>query len=248
MLLKDCVAIITGAGKGLGKSIAEEFYKEGALLALFDIQYDLVDNLAKKLDSSGERVMAINADVTDEMIIKDSMLKVFSKFGKIDILVNNAGISLHKPIKEMSVEDFNKVININLNGTFICSKSVISYMEKQKRGKIINIASLAGRTGRPGVGVNYAASKAGVIGLTQTLARELGPSGIYVNSICPGPILTEQTRQYPAEVFASWNAGRAIQKDGLPEDIAQLAVFLSSDKSDWITGIALDINGGILIR
>jgi len=248
MQLKNYVAIITGAGKGIGESIAEEFYKEGALLALFDIQYDLIDNLAKKLDSSGERVLAIKADVTDEIIIKNAMEQVFDKFGKIDILVNNAGISLHKPIKEMSVEDFNKVININLNGTFICSKSVIPYMEKQKRGKIVNIASLAGRTGRPGVGVNYAASKAGVIGLTQTLARELGPSGIYVNSICPGPILTEQTRQYPAEVFASWNAGRAIQKDGLPEDIAQLAVFLSSDKSDWITGIALDINGGILIR
>jgi len=248
MLLKDRVAIVTGAGKGLGQGIAEEFFKEGALLALFDIQYGLIDDLAKTLDSSGERVLAIKADVTDEMMIKDSMAKVFNKFGKIDILVNNAGISLHKPIKEMSVEDFNKVININLNGTFICSKSVIPYMEKQKRGKIVNIASLAGRTGRPRVGVNYAASKAGVIGLTQTLARELGPSGIYVNSICPGPILTEQTRQYPAEVFASWNAGRAIQKDGLPEDIAQLAVFLSSDKSDWITGIALDINGGILIR
>jgi NAD(P)-dependent dehydrogenase (short-subunit alcohol dehydrogenase family) len=181
-------------------------------------------------------------------MVQDAMEKVYHKFGKIDILVNNAGISLHKKIKEMSVEDFNKVININLNGTFICSKSVIPYMEKQKRGKIVNIASLAGRTGRPGVGVNYAASKAGVIGLTQTLARELGPSGIYVNAICPGPILTEQTKQYPAEVFASWNAGRAIQKDGLPEDIAQLAVFLSSVKSDWITGIALDINGGILIR
>jgi NAD(P)-dependent dehydrogenase (short-subunit alcohol dehydrogenase family) len=248
MLLKDCVAIVTGAGKGLGQGIAEEFFKEGALLALFDIQYGLIDDLAKTLDSSGERVLAIKADVTDEIMIKNAMEQVFDKFGKIDILVNNAGISLHKPIKEMSLEDFNKVININLNGTFICSKSVISYMEKQKRGKIVNIASLAGRTGRPGVGVNYAASKAGVIGLTQTLARELGPSGIYVNSICPGPILTEQTRQYPAEVFASWNAGRAIQKDGLPEDIAQLAVFLSSDKSDWITGIALDINGGILIR
>ncbi|HER24780.1 MAG TPA: 3-oxoacyl-ACP reductase FabG [Candidatus Atribacteria bacterium] len=248
MLLKDCVAIITGAGKGLGQSIAEEFFKEGALLALFDIQYDLVENLAKKLDSSGKKIIAIKADVTDEIMIKNAMEQVFDKFGKIDILINNAGISLHKTIKEMSVEDFNKVININLNGTFICSKTVIPYMEKQKRGKIVNIASLAGRTGRPGVGVNYAASKAGVIGLTQTLARELGPSGIYVNSICPGPILTEQTRQYPAEVFASWNAGRAIQKDGLPEDIAQLAVFLSSDKSDWITGIALDINGGILIR
>ena len=248
MQLKNYVAIITGAGKGIGESIAEEFYKEGALLALFDIQYDLIDNLAKKLDSSGERVLAIKADVTDEIIIKNAMEQVFDKFGKIDILVNNAGISLHKPIKEMSMEDFNKVININLNGTFICSKSVIPYMEKQKRGKIVNIASLAGRTGRPGVGVNYAASKAGVIGLTQTLARELGPSGIYVNSICPGPILTEQTRQYPAEVFASWNAGRAIIKDGLPQDVAEAAVFLASDKSDWITGIALDINGGILIR
>lgn len=248
MLLKDCVAIITGAGKGLGKSIAEEFYKEGALLALFDIQYDLVENLEKKLDSSGERIIAIKADVTDEMMIKDSMSKVFNKFGKIDILVNNAGISLHKPTREMSVEDFNKVININLNGPFICSKSVISYMEKQKRGKIVNIASLGGRTGRPGVGVNYAASKAGVIGLTQTLARELGPSGIYVNSICPGPILTEQTKQYPADVFASWNVGRAVKKDGLPQDVADAAVFLSSNKSDWITGVTLDVNGGILMK
>ena len=248
MLLKDCVAIVTGAGKGLGKSIAEEFYKEGALLTLFDIQYDLVENLAKKLDSSGERIMAIKVDVTDEMMIKDSMSKVFNKFGKIDILVNNAGISLHKPTKEMSVEDFNKVININLNGPFICSKSVISYMEKQKRGKIVNIASIGGRTGRPGVGVNYAASKAGVIGLTQTLARELGPSGIYVNSICPGPILTEQTKQYSADVFASWNVGRAVKKDGLPQDVADAAVFLSSNKSDWITGATLDVNGGILMK
>lgn len=248
MELKDCVAIITGAGKGLGKAIAKKFYQEEALLALFDIQYDLIKNLAQELDSSGERVLPVEADVTDENRINQAMEEVYKKFGRIDILVNNAGISLHKPIKEMSIDDFNRVININLNGTFICSKSVIPYMEKQKRGKIVNIASLAGRTGRPGVGVNYAASKAGVIGLTQTLAREVGARGIYVNAICPGPILTEQTRQYPPEVFASWNVGRAILKDGLPEDVADAVVFLSSNKSDWITGISLDVNGGILIR
>jgi 3-oxoacyl-[acyl-carrier protein] reductase len=248
MQLKDRVAIVTGAGKGIGKAIAEELFKEGALLALFDIQYDLIDEFAKQLDSSGNNIIAIKADVTNEKEIKDAMEQVFNRYKKIDILINNAGISLHKPTKEMLVEDFEKVIDVNLKGTFICCKSVITYMEKQKKGKIVNIASLGGRTGRPGVGVNYAASKSGIIGLTQTLAREVGPSGIYVNSICPGPILTEQTKQYSEDVFASWNVGRAIQKDGLPEDVAQAAVFLSSDKSDWITGISLDVNGGILIR
>jgi NAD(P)-dependent dehydrogenase (short-subunit alcohol dehydrogenase family) len=248
MQLKDRVAVVTGAGKGIGKAIAEELFKEGALLALFDIQYDLIVKLAKQLDSSGNKIIAIKADVTNEKEIKDAMEQVFKRYKKIDILINNAGISLHKPTKEMLVEDFNKVIDVNLKGTFICCKSVLTYMEKQKKGKIVNIASLGGRTGRPGVGVNYAASKAGIIGLTQTLAREVGPSGIYVNSICPGPILTEQTKQYSEEIFASWNVGRAIQKNGLPEDVAQSAVFLSSDKSDWITGISLDVNGGILIR
>ena len=248
MQLKGSVAIITGAGKGLGKSIAEEFYKEGALLALFDVQYDLIKDVSKKLDPSERKIIAIKADVTNETMIKDATLKVINKFGKIDILVNNAGISLHKSIKEMSVEDFNQVINTNLNGTFICSKSVIPYMEDRNKGKIVNIASLGGRTGRPGVGVNYAASKAGIIGLTQTLARELGPIGIYANSICPGPILTEQTKQYSKEIFASWNVGRAIIKDGLPKDVAEAAVFLASDRSDWITGITLDVNGGILMK
>jgi 3-oxoacyl-[acyl-carrier protein] reductase len=110
------------------------------------------------------------------------------------------------------------------------------------------MSSLAGRTGRPGVAVNYAAAKAAIIGLTQTLARELGPSRIYVNAIAPGPILTEQTKQYVPEPFTSWNVGRAILKDGLPEDVADAALFLASSRSDWVTGITLDVNGGILIR
>ena len=127
-------------------------------------------------------------------------------------------------------------------------KAVIPFMKKLGRGKIVNMSSLAGRTGRPGVGVNYAAAKAGIIGLTQTLANEAGPAGVYVNAIAPGPILTKLTRQVGPEVFAKWNVGRAVSKDGMPEDVAEAALFLASAKSDWITGVTLDINGGILIR
>jgi 3-oxoacyl-[acyl-carrier protein] reductase len=187
-------------------------------------------------------------DITNETEVANAISEVINKFKRINILVNNAGISRHKPIEEMTIDIWREVIDTNLTGVFLCSKAVTPIMKKQKRGKMVNIASLGGRTGRPGVGVNYAASKAGVIAITQTLARELGPSGIYVNAIAPGPILTEQTRQYPPEVFATWNAGRAIPKDGLPEDVADVAIFLASSRSDWVTGITLDVNGGILIR
>lgn len=248
MELQGLSAIITGAGKGIGKTIAEKFYKEGARIALWDIDFSLVEALASSLDPQGERIMAIKADVTSEEDVENAADKVLKKFERIDILVNNAGISRHKPIEEMTLEIFEFVIKVNLTGTFLCSKAVVPAMKRQGRGKIINIASLGGRTGRPGVGVNYGASKAGVIGLTQTLARELGPFGIYVNAIAPGPILTEQTKQYPPEVFATWNVGRAIPKDGLPEDVAEAAIFLASRRSDWITGVTLDVNGGILIR
>jgi 3-oxoacyl-[acyl-carrier protein] reductase len=139
-------------------------------------------------------------------------------------------------------------MKINVTGLFLCCKSVVSIMKRQGRGKIVNISSLGGRTGRPGVGVNYAASKGAVISITQTLAREVGPAGIYVNAIAPGSILTEQTGQYPAEVFAKWVAGRAIPKEGVPEDVGNAVVFLASKRSDWITGVTLDLNGGILIR
>ena len=151
-------------------------------------------------------------------------------------------------MQEMNLEMFESVMRVNVTGTFICCRAVTPIMKQQKKGKIVNINWLAARTGRPGVAVNYAASKAAVIGLTQTLARELGPSGIYVNAIAPGPILTEQTRQYVPEPFGSWNVCRAIMKDGLPEDVADAAVYLASSRSDWVTGATLDVNGRILIR
>ena len=248
MELRDLVAVVTGGAKGIGKTIAERFLAEGARVALWDIDLALAKNTATSLDPSGERARAFRADVTKEEEVEGAVKEVIGQFGRIDILVNNAGISRHKPIEEMTLEIFETVLKVNLTGTFLCCRAVTPVMKKQGRGKIVNIASLGGRTGRPGVGVNYAASKAGVIGFTQTLARELGPSGIYVNAIAPGPILTEQTRQYPPEVFATWNVGRAVQKDGLPEDVAEAAIFLASRRSDWITGVTLDVNGGILIR
>jgi 3-oxoacyl-[acyl-carrier protein] reductase len=245
--LKGLVAIITGSGKGLGKAIAERFSQESAWVSLWDVDLRLVEKMKEALDPSGKRAMAVQADITNEREVEKAVSETLKKFKRIDVLVNNAGISRHKPIEEMSLNIWDAVIQTNLTGVFLCSKAVIPIMKRQGRGKIINISSLGGRTGRPGVGVNYAASKAGVIGLTQTLARELGPAGIYVNAIAPGPILTEQSGQYPPEVFATWNVGRAIQKDGLPEDVADAAIFLASRRSDWVTGVTLDLNGGIFI-
>jgi len=248
MELEGQVAIVTGPAKGLGKAIAERCFAEGAKVALWDIEFNGASEVASKLDPTGTRAKAYSVDITDEEAVEEAIKKTVSDFKHVDLLVNNAGISLHKPIDEMTLEVFERVMRVNVTGTFLCCRAVTPIMKKQKRGKIVNIASLAARTGRPGVGVNYAASKGAVVSITQTLARELGPHGIYVNCICPGPILTEQTRQYPPEVFASWNVGRAIIKDGLPEDVADAVVFLASDKSAWITGVTLDVNGGILMR
>ncbi|MFH2113920.1 MAG: SDR family oxidoreductase, partial [Spirochaetota bacterium] len=198
-------------------------------------------------DPGGKRIIALKVNVTKEAEVKDAVARTVAAFGRVDVLVNNAGISRHATLAEMTLELFEQVINVNLTGPFLCCKAVAPVMKKQKFGKIVNIASLGARTGRPGVGVNYAASKAGLLGITKVLAKELGPDNIYVNAICPGPILTDQTRQYPAEVFATWNAGRAVPKDGLPEDVADAVIFLASNRSDWITGVSLDVNGGIFI-
>ena len=244
--MKDKVCLITGAARGLGEAIARRFLDAGARLMLCDINE--AEKLAGSLDSSGRRVLAQRVDVTAEREVQTAVDKAVEHFGRIDVLVNCAGIIKHGPIEQMSLEAFESVLRVNLTGIFLFCRAVVPVMKKQGKGKIVNMASIGGRTGRPGVGVNYAASKAGVIGLTQTLAREAGPAGIYVNAIAPGPILTELTRQVGPEVFAKWNAGRAVNKDGLPQDVAAAALFLASDQSDWITGVTLDINGGILIR
>ena len=248
MELEGLVAVITGAGRGIGKSIAEKFFKEGAKLALWDVELGGVEGVATSLDPSKQKTMAAQVDITREEEVTKAFDQVVKRFNRVDIMVNNAGIAIHKPIEQMTVDMFESVMKVNVTGMFICCRGVVPIMKKQGRGKIVNIASLGGRTGRPGVGVNYAASKAAVIGLTQTLAKELGPSGIYANAIAPGPVLTGIAIQSPPEVRAVWNAGRVIDRDGLPEDVGDAAIFLASKRSDWVTGITLDVNGGILIR
>jgi 3-oxoacyl-[acyl-carrier protein] reductase len=247
MEMEGLAAIVTGSGKGLGKAIAEAFFREGARVALWDVDLASAKQVRDRLDPSGKQAIAMQVNVTIEAEVDRAVSETVERFGRLDVLVNNAGISRHRPIEEMTVDMFESVMKVNVTGTFICCRAAIPVMKQQKKGKIVNISSLGGRTGRPGVAVNYAASKAAVIGLTQTLARELGPSGIRVNAIAPGPILTEQTKQYVPEPFASWNVGRAILKDGLPEDVAGAAVYLASSRSDWVTGVTLDVNGGILI-
>jgi len=247
-LLKDKVSLITGAARGLGLEIAEVFYREDSKIVLFDIDAKGLEESAKKLDPTGERVFACHADLTDEDQVKWAIQQITARFGCIDVLVNNAGILRSNAIEDMSVADFEIVLKVNVTGTFIMCKTVVPIMKKQGSGKIVNMASLAGRTGRLGAGVNYAASKAGVIGLTRTLAREVGPDGIYVNAIAPGPIMTDMNKNYSQEVLDKLKFGKAIGKDGMPEDVASAALFLASSMSDWITGAVLDVNGGILMR
>ena len=241
------VALITGSARGIGAATAEAFYHSKAKVALLDLNGEACQERATAIDPSGSNAAAYQADVTDEEQVKNAVDQILAVFGRIDILVNNAGILHHVPIEEKTVDDFERVLKANLTGAFIMCKAIVPIMKKQGGGKIVNISTLGARTGRPGVAADYAGSKAGLIGITRSLAKELGPSGIYVNAIAPGPILTELTKQVPKELFATWNVGRVINKDGLPEDVANAVLFLSSQMSDWITGITLDVNGGLFI-
>jgi NAD(P)-dependent dehydrogenase (short-subunit alcohol dehydrogenase family) len=243
----DKVAVITGGSRGIGSVIGEMFYRSGAKVALIDLNGEECARRALMIDPGGNNVAAFQGDVTDEMQINEIVGKIHERFKRIDILVNNAGILNHVSFEKKTVADFERIVKVNLIGAFTVCKAVVPIMKNQGKGKIINMSSLAGRTGRPGVASDYAAAKAGIVGMTQTLAKELGPAGIYVNAIAPGPIMTELTKQVSKEVFATWNVGRAISKDGLPEDIAYAAMFLASEMADWITGVTLDVNGGIFI-
>lgn len=244
MELDGKVALITGAAQGIGKAIALMLAKNGADIVVSDINLEKAQETSREIEAMGRRSMAIKVDVSKSEEVEQMVEKIINEFGKIDILVNNAGITRDKLILRMTEEDWDAVLNVNLKGTFNCTKAVIRHMSKQKSGKIVNIASVSGEMGNPGQ-ANYSASKAGVIGFTKTIAREFAQRGINVNAIAPGYIETPMTDVLPEKVKEELKKMIPLERLGKPEDVAQAVLFLVSEASSYITGQVLNVNGGL---
>jgi 3-oxoacyl-[acyl-carrier protein] reductase len=238
------VALVTGAAQGIGKVVALLFAQNGADLVISDINLEKAEETAKEIESIGRKAMAIKVDVANFDDVNQMTQAVIERFGHIDILINNAGITRDKLILRMTEEDWDAVLNINLKGTFNCTKVVVRHMAKQRSGKIVNIASVVGEMGNAGQ-ANYAASKAGVIGFTKTIAREFAQRGINVNAIAPGYIQTPMTDALPEKVKEELKRLIPMERLGQPEDVAQAVLFFVSEASSYITGQVLNVNGGI---
>jgi 3-oxoacyl-[acyl-carrier protein] reductase len=242
--LKGRVALITGAAQGIGKSVALLLAQNGADIVVSDINFEKAEETAKEIESIGSKAIAIKVDVANLKDVERMVESILEKFGKIDILVNNAGITRDKLILRMTEEDWDAVLNVNLKGTFNCTKAVVRHMAKQRSGKIVSIASVVGEMGNAGQ-VNYSASKAGVIGLTKTIAREFAQRRINVNAIAPGYIETPMTEVLPEKVKEELKRLIPMERLGKPEDVAEAVLFLVSEESNYITGQVLNVNGGI---
>jgi len=246
MRLKDKVALVTGSARGIGKDIALAFAREGADVIISDVNFEMAEATSKEVESLGRRSMAIKLDVTKSSEVDESINKILDKFSKIDILVNNAGITKDGLILRMSESDWDAVINVNLKGTFNCTKAVSRVMLKAKSGKMINVASIIGIIGNAGQ-ANYSASKAGIIALTKTTAKELGSRGICVNAIAPGFIQTEMTDKLPEDVKEKMLRAIPLARFGKPSEVANLCLFLASQDADYITGQTIVIDGGMVM-
>ncbi len=244
MKLKGKVALITGAAQGIGKSVALLLARNGADIVVSDINLEKAEETAKEIESIGPKAMAVKVDVGNFKDVEEMVEAILKKFGKIDILINNAGITRDKLILRMTEEDWDAVLNVNLKGTFNCMKAVTRHMAKQRSGKIVSIASVVGEMGNAGQ-ANYSASKAGVIGLTKTIAREFAQRGINVNAIAPGYIETPMTEVLPEKVKEELKRLIPMERLGTPDDVAEAVLFLVSEESNYVTGQVLNVNGGI---
>ena len=245
-LLEGKTAIITGASRGIGRGIARVFAEHGADLAFtFSNSATAAEVLEKELGLLGTKVKSYQSNAADFEAAQQLVADVLEDFGKIDILVNNAGITKDNLLMRMGEEDFDKVIEVNLKSVFNMTKAVQRTMLKQRKGSIINMSSVVGVKGNAGQ-TNYAASKAGIIGFSKSVALELGSRNIRSNVIAPGFIETEMTDKLDPEIVAQWRAGIPLKRGGSPEDVANACVFLASELSAYITGQTLHVDGGML--
>jgi 3-oxoacyl-[acyl-carrier protein] reductase len=246
MRLKDKVAIITGAAQGIGREIALAFAREGVDIAVADVNLEKASQTATEIEALGRKAMALELDVTDYVKVEEGLNKILDKLGKVDILVNNAGITKDGLLLRMSEADWDVVLKVNLKGTFNCTKAVSRVMVKQRSGRIINIASIIGIIGNPGQ-ANYSASKAGIIALTKTTAKELASRNINANAVAPGFIQTDMTAKLPEEVRQKMLAAIPLNRFGSAADVAGVCLFLASEESSYVTGQTIVVDGGMVM-
>ena len=247
MKIQGQVALVTGASRGIGREIALELARQGANVAVnYAGNEAMANEVVAEIKAMGQKAIAIRCNVADADEVALMVKTTIEQFGCIDILVNNAGVTRDNLLMRMKEEEWDTVLNTNLKGVFLCTKAVTRPMMKQRKGRIINVASVVGIVGNAGQ-ANYVAAKAGVIGLTKTTAKELAPRGINVNAIAPGFISTDMTDQLPDEAKSSLLKQIPLSRFGEPSDIAKVAVFLASEDSAYMTGQTLCIDGGMVM-
>jgi 3-oxoacyl-[acyl-carrier protein] reductase len=247
-VLEGKVALITGGGRGMGWEIARTFCKAGADVAVCDLALSNLKEIESEIASLGGRCLALEADISHKGQVDGMIEQIVARFGRIDILVNNAGVCVTSPLLDITLEEWDLNMNVNLKGAFLCIQSVAKHMIAQRYGKIVNISSICGR-GAISEGISYSASKAGVIQMTCNVSAELGPYNINVNSIAPGfvatPLVREgKTPEKYAEMIAEFSKPTVLGKTGIPQDIANAALFLVSDESSYISGQTIPVDGG----
>ncbi len=240
------VAIVTGAAQGIGRAIAETLADNGASLGLVDLQAEAIDELAAELHGKSQNAVAVSTDVSSRAAVRQMVERMVAAFGTVHILVNNAGVLRNSPVMEMPESEWDLVVDVCLKGAFLCSQAVLPIMVANRYGKIVNISSLAARSTSVLGGAAYTSAKAGLLGFSRHLAREVAPYGINVNAICPGATDTPMTRGGVRDAGHFNEVGQAVPlgRWGLPQEQANAVLFLVSDAASFITGATLDVNGG----
>ena len=246
MRLRDKVALITGAANGIGLTAAEIFAKEGAKVAMADFDVEQGEKRAQELREKGYEVSFFQVNVAQRSSVDEMVEKVCEVYGTIGVLINNAGITKDGMLSKLSIEDFQAVLDVNLTGVFHCTQAVLPSMIENGKGKIINTSSVSGVYGNVGQ-TNYSATKAGVVGMTKTWAKELGRKGINVNAVAPGFIETGMTAKVPEKILDQMKQMVPLARLGKPEDIANAYLFLASDESNYVNGTVLHVDGGIMM-